>query len=113
TNKFYNIAAVLKTEQNGVLWKNAILEIEEKLGRIRSGGYTDRTIDIDILFFNPAIEGSFGLEIPHPRMSERAFVVLPLFEIRAAISGSFWKNNIEAWEKKLAGKSDIYHLGSL
>jgi 2-amino-4-hydroxy-6-hydroxymethyldihydropteridine diphosphokinase len=58
-----------------------ILSIEEKLGRKRSVKNAPRTIDIDILFYENLIIDAKDLTIPHPRISERRFVLEPLNEI--------------------------------
>jgi 2-amino-4-hydroxy-6-hydroxymethyldihydropteridine diphosphokinase len=56
-------------------------EIEEHLGRKRTFANAPRTIDIDILLHGDAILRHDTLEIPHPRMLQRAFVMVPLAEI--------------------------------
>ena len=61
----------------------SIFEIEKALGRKRSIRNAPRTIDIDILFYDDEIIESAGLTIPHPRISERRFVLEPLNEIAA------------------------------
>ena len=59
-----------------------ILGIERMMGRERPGsGYDDRIIDIDILFYDDLILDTGPLKIPHERMQERKFVLLPLAEI--------------------------------
>ena len=56
--------------------------IEEKLGRKRTEEQnSDRTVDIDILFFNQDIINSKSIQIPHPRLSLRKFVLVPLCDI--------------------------------
>lgn len=56
--------------------------IENELGRIRNQeGYQARTIDIDILLYNGVVTNSPTLTIPHPRMQERRFVLIPMCEI--------------------------------
>ncbi len=65
---------------------NALLAIERSLGRRRApvaegGPKESRTIDIDILFFGAAVVHAPDLEIPHPRMAERKFVLVPFAEI--------------------------------
>jgi len=61
-----------------------ILEIERKMGRQRDdGGYADRIIDLDILLYDDLVIQSDHLQVPHPRMGTRKFVLLPLFEIAA------------------------------
>jgi 2-amino-4-hydroxy-6-hydroxymethyldihydropteridine diphosphokinase len=63
-----------------------ILEIEHELGRTRTGiGYSSRTIDIDILFYEDRIIHSSALVIPHPLIQERRFVLVPLAEIAATL----------------------------
>jgi 2-amino-4-hydroxy-6-hydroxymethyldihydropteridine diphosphokinase len=57
-----------------------ILKIESGLGRIREG-YRNRSIDIDILYINSLILNHPDLTIPHPRISQRRFVLEPLVEI--------------------------------
>lgn len=63
---------------------NTLLEIEHKMGRVRvDGPPTARPIDIDILFIDHMIVSEPGLEIPHPRLHLRRFVLQPLCEIAA------------------------------
>jgi len=58
------------------------LEIEKEMGRTREGqGYSDRIIDIDLLLCGDLVMNSSRLILPHPRMSLRRFVLLPLSEI--------------------------------
>jgi 2-amino-4-hydroxy-6-hydroxymethyldihydropteridine diphosphokinase len=55
--------------------------VEHELGRVRTRRNGPRTIDIDILFYAAAIVNTPRLEIPHPRISERRFVLAPLAEL--------------------------------
>jgi 2-amino-4-hydroxy-6-hydroxymethyldihydropteridine diphosphokinase len=55
--------------------------IERELGRVRTAPKGPRTIDIDILFYAAAIVETARLEIPHPRIAERRFVLAPLAEL--------------------------------
>ncbi|MEM9630214.1 MAG: 2-amino-4-hydroxy-6-hydroxymethyldihydropteridine diphosphokinase [Pseudomonadota bacterium] len=57
------------------------LEIEEELGRVRDVRWGPRTIDIDVLIYGLERVDEDNLELPHPRMGERAFVLIPLAEI--------------------------------
>jgi len=58
-----------------------IARIERELGRTRTVPKGPRTLDIDILFYAEAVVRTARLEIPHPRMAERRFVLLPLAEL--------------------------------
>jgi 2-amino-4-hydroxy-6-hydroxymethyldihydropteridine diphosphokinase len=58
-----------------------ILEIEIKLGRVRGHKWAERTIDIDILYFNQEIIVTEHLKIPHPQIQFRRFTLIPLTEI--------------------------------
>lgn len=57
------------------------LKIEREMGRKRLVPKGPRTIDIDILFFGDSVIHAAGLEIPHPRIAERRFVLEPLAEL--------------------------------
>jgi 2-amino-4-hydroxy-6-hydroxymethyldihydropteridine diphosphokinase len=66
-----------------LLWR--VGKIERALGRLRIIPNGPRTIDIDILLFGKAVVRSASLEIPHPRMAERRFVLAPLAELVPAL----------------------------
>lgn len=56
-------------------------EVEADVGRTPTFRYGPRVLDIDILFYGPAVVRGEALEIPHPRLDERAFVLVPLAEL--------------------------------
>ena len=58
-----------------------LLRIEQEMGRQRTASKGPRVIDLDILLFGDAVIHAAGLEIPHPRMAERRFVLEPLAEL--------------------------------
>ena len=80
---FYNQVIHIKTGLSAEQLIHAVLQIEEKMGRVRTVKMGPRIIDIDILFFNNEVIDEPGLIVPHPRMQERRFVLLPLAEIVA------------------------------
>ena len=59
----------------------AMLGIEAEIGRVRTERYGSRTIDLDVLFLGDLVIEEPGVQIPHPRLHERAFVLVPLAEI--------------------------------
>ena len=61
-------------------------EIEDELGRVRDIRWGPRTVDLDILLYNNDNIKTESLTVPHPRMHERAFVLIPLLEIAARIA---------------------------
>jgi 2-amino-4-hydroxy-6-hydroxymethyldihydropteridine diphosphokinase len=78
---FLNIAVEAETELTAPQLLQVILQIERELGRKRIVKSGPRTIDIDILLFDADILSAAELEIPHPRMTERRFVLVPMAEI--------------------------------
>ncbi|MFO7615115.1 MAG: 2-amino-4-hydroxy-6-hydroxymethyldihydropteridine diphosphokinase [Bacteroidales bacterium] len=80
---FLNQAVRLQTNLLPAEVMDEILTIEKDLGRRRSriNGFSARSIDIDILFYNDAVIQEESLTIPHPRIPERMFTLLPLSEI--------------------------------
>jgi 2-amino-4-hydroxy-6-hydroxymethyldihydropteridine diphosphokinase len=78
---FLNQVLVVETELSPTALLNHLLLIEQLMGRNRDIPMGPRTIDIDILYYNNEIINSPMLTIPHPRISERNFVLLPLTEI--------------------------------
>ena len=80
---FLNQVVKTETDMKPAEILNEILSIENKLGRIRNntGTYQSRTIDIDILFYNDQIITEMNLVIPHPRIQERMFTLVPLAEL--------------------------------
>jgi 2-amino-4-hydroxy-6-hydroxymethyldihydropteridine diphosphokinase len=64
---------------------DALLAVERSLGRVRSLPGAARTVDLDILFYGALVLREPGLEIPHPRMAARRFVLAPLAEIAGGL----------------------------
>jgi len=78
---FLNCAVALRTELMPKLFLAKMLGIEQQMGRRRSQPKGPRPIDIDILLFGNSIIRSPQLEVPHPAMHQRRFVLEPLAEI--------------------------------
>lgn len=78
---FLNAAAELATSLAPRALLDLCLETEKTLKRVRTERWGPRVIDIDILKYGTTVIVEEGLEIPHPRMLDRAFVLLPLAEI--------------------------------
>jgi len=79
--EFLNAAALVRTERDPEGLLDLCLRIEAELGRVRTGRWESRTIDVDILLYGDRRCEGGRLALPHPRMKERAFVLLPAAEI--------------------------------
>lgn len=78
---FLNMCVEIKTSLNPNELLKACQGVEIDLNRERIIRWGPRTIDVDILFFNDIIVQEENLEIPHPRIKERAFVLIPLIDL--------------------------------
>lgn len=80
--EFVNAVAELETALTPHALLDALLGIERKAGRVRNGDHWGpRVLDLDILVFAGTCIDDAGLRIPHPRLHERAFALMPLAEI--------------------------------
>ena len=81
--RFINAVVELETELEPRPLLDALAALELEFGRDRAVGFANgpRTLDLDILLFGELTISEPGLEIPHPRLAERAFVLVPLNEI--------------------------------
>ena len=81
--RFVNAVVALETALSPRELLQALLALELEFGRERAASPANgpRTLDLDILFYDDLVLGESGLEVPHPRLAERAFVLVPLNEI--------------------------------
>ena len=82
-DEFLNACVKLTTQLKPKKILKHLLEIETKLGRVRTEGkdYESRTLDLDLLFYDNQVIKTETLQVPHPRLQERKFVLLPLQDI--------------------------------
>lgn len=78
---FLNAAVCIETELSPHAILGACLGIEASMGRVRLHKNGPRTIDIDVLIYESYFSDSFELTLPHPRIKERAFVMVPLLDL--------------------------------
>ena len=78
---FLNAVARLRTDLEPDALLHRLLAVESDLGRVRTFPNAPRTLDLDLLFYDDLVMGTPALTLPHPRLHERAFVLVPLAEI--------------------------------
>jgi 2-amino-4-hydroxy-6-hydroxymethyldihydropteridine diphosphokinase len=78
---FVNGAARLETGLSPRELLHHLLRIEAEMGRVRKGRWEARTIDLDLLLYGTRRICENGLVVPHPRMHERRFVLVPLMDL--------------------------------
>ena len=83
SDSFYNCAVILHTHKSAHQVLEEILALEIKLGRVRQNteGYQARLIDIDVITFDEEIITSEKLQVPHPEMQNRLFVLIPMRDL--------------------------------
>jgi len=83
---FINAVIALETGLSAQALLDALLSIESDYGRRRTAPLAPRPIDLDLLLYGESVMQSSTLTLPHPRLHQRAFVLLPLAEIAPALS---------------------------
>lgn len=78
---FHNTVAEITTELTPHQLLHVLLNIEAQLGRVRTIHWGPRTLDLDLLLYEDQVIEDEQLIVPHPRMVERAFVMVPLAEL--------------------------------
>jgi 2-amino-4-hydroxy-6-hydroxymethyldihydropteridine diphosphokinase len=81
--RFLNAAIALATSLDPQTLLDRLLEIERSFGRDRTNAIPNgpRTLDLDLLLYGDYVLSTQALQLPHPRMAERSFVLLPIAEI--------------------------------
>ena len=82
-NDYINAVAELETSLTPLDLLDKLQAIENEHGRVRNERWGPRTLDLDILMFGDEIINNERLTIPHPEMTNRSFVLMPLAEINA------------------------------
>jgi 2-amino-4-hydroxy-6-hydroxymethyldihydropteridine diphosphokinase len=80
---YLNAVVEVETSISARALLETVLEVEEAMGRVREERWGPRLIDVDVLTFGDQEIDEPGLTVPHPRMHERGFVLIPLLELDA------------------------------
>jgi 2-amino-4-hydroxy-6-hydroxymethyldihydropteridine diphosphokinase len=87
--------------------------VEKKLGRERTQPWGPRTVDLDVLFYDSVILEDPDLTIPHPRLHQRAFVLIPLCEIEPLLLHPVLKKPICLLLKENCGQQSVHLFSPL
>ncbi|WP_188456121.1 2-amino-4-hydroxy-6-hydroxymethyldihydropteridine diphosphokinase [Virgibacillus oceani] len=99
---FLNMVVQLETSLSPIELLDFCQSIEHELGRKREIRFGPRTIDLDIIIYNQKNSKTERLTIPHPRMHERAFVLIPLAEIEPHLYIANWNKSVTDLMKELS-----------
>jgi 2-amino-4-hydroxy-6-hydroxymethyldihydropteridine diphosphokinase len=91
---FLNQVIIVETELTALQTMQTILNIEKKMGRVRTAKNAPRIIDIDILFFNKKIIDQPELTVPHPQIQNRRFVLVPLNQLSPNLKHPLLKSTV-------------------
>jgi len=115
-NTFMNAACKIEASCTAVELLRMTQSIEARMGRIRESGSRDRIIDIDIVLFGDEEMSGRDLVVPHPRLRERLFVLIPLMELEPSIKlppdGMLIRDALKAagdefWVRRISGRMNI------
>lgn len=104
--RYLNMAAAIETSLAPHPLLGRLKALEQELGREPNVRYGARVIDLDILLYEALVLRDKDLQIPHPRMSERAFVLLPLADIAADLVHPVLGETIGRLKERLAGSPE-------
>jgi 2-amino-4-hydroxy-6-hydroxymethyldihydropteridine diphosphokinase len=110
---FLNCVAEISTKLTPHRLLEELKGIERKMGRINTFLNSPRTIDLDILFYGEEIIESQELIIPHPRLQERAFVLVPLNEIAPNFIHPVLRKTINRLLDELVKIKEVKKWGSI
>lgn len=109
---FINVVAEIRTDLLPLRLLSVLRRIEFKLGRRRAVVKGPRTIDLDILFYNNAVVRSAALTIPHGRLAERKFVLVPLNDLAPGLRHPVTHRTVTEMLSEVPDRSQVTRLES-
>lgn len=103
---YYNAVLRVKTSMLPEELLQACLQIENQMGRVRNSRNGSRVIDIDLLLFEDVVMETDLLTLPHPRMHERLFVLIPLCEIAGDVIHPVINKSIRRLHEELMQRNE-------
>ena len=112
---FINAALAIDTDYSPDELLKYCQNIEVQLGRIRKENekWSQRAIDIDILMYDDLVISSKNLIVPHPFMHLRAFVLVPMLEVKSDLVHPVFKKTISELYDELSNPEDVFLYGTV
>jgi len=104
---FLNCVVEGETKLGALELLHALREIETRMGSKKEFAKGPRLLDVDILLYGNETIATAELQVPHPRMLERKFVLTPLAEIAPELRHPTWKGTVQELEKATSDRSQI------
>lgn len=111
---FVNVALEIETDLSPEELLQKCLKVEEQLGRQRyeTIKWGPRTIDIDIIFYADNVIATDNLQVPHPQMHHRAFVIVPMLELNPDFVHPIMEKTILQMHNDLEDPEEVYLYGT-
>ncbi|MBA7611266.1 Bifunctional folate synthesis protein [subsurface metagenome] len=110
---FLNAICRAQTELGPIQLLSLVKGIEASMGRVLSFPNAPRPIDLDIIFYGDLIMETPDLTIPHPRLEERAFVLIPLLEVGPDLRHPVSGENVKDLAARVGGREGVKKIGEL
>lgn len=107
---FINLAVKIETTLTPSALLQTIKTIERKLGRVETFRWGPRIIDIDIIIYDNLVISDRHLVLPHPRMQERAYVLIPLLELDKNLKHTVTGKTLDEMIKELPNNKSVRKL---
>jgi 2-amino-4-hydroxy-6-hydroxymethyldihydropteridine diphosphokinase len=108
---FMNCVVEVRTELMPLRLLSALHRIEQRMGRRRTVRRGPRTIDLDILFYDNAVIRSVPLEVPHPRLANRNFVLVPLSDLAPTLRHPLTRQTVAEMLQESPDHSQVLRCG--
>jgi len=110
---FLNAVLEIETRLSALALLDRLLMIEQQFGRVRKTRWGPRTLDLDILLYGKATINQPGLQIPHPHLHKREFVLAPLCDLIPKHEHPVLGKSFRALAKALLGQSQVRKIVGL